>query len=259
MEYNDSIQIYEESFVKHTTFYNDSLSLLPSGEVGDPVPYLLHADPLIIFILTVCVSLTAMMFKNSVRFTRFQFNHLFRLPRENSIGLRETAKETRYQRYFPWQFAIVVGIFTYVFTSSRHTFFASPHRMMAIYVFIAFAYIAVRWTLCHIVDAVFFARRIRHLSNISQLFILALQSSIVLIFTLLTIYLGLSADVALKIVVVTFFFTYLLQFYRHFTIFFKKKGAYMEFFLYLCTLEVVPLVLMTGFMLYATNYFVVSF
>ncbi|MBQ0073816.1 MAG: DUF4271 domain-containing protein [Prevotella sp.] len=48
--------------------------------------------------------------------------------------------------------------------------------------------------------------------------------------------------------------TTLLRFYKIYRIFFKKNGRFLQFFLYLCTLEAVPFILMIGTMMFIANF-----
>ena len=75
---------------------------------------------------------------------------------------------------------------------------------------------------------------------------MAVQGALLLPLTLLHIYFQLSAETTLKLLAVTLAATLALRFYKSYNIFFRKKNAILQFFLYLCTLEAVPLALLTG-------------
>ncbi|MDE5987693.1 MAG: DUF4271 domain-containing protein, partial [Prevotella sp.] len=54
-------------------------------------------------------------------------------------------------------------------------------------------------------------------------------------------------------------FVKLLLFYKCFLIFFKKKGAFLQIFLYFCTLEIVPPLILWGILITIANYLKVNY
>ena len=51
----------------------------------------------------------------------------------------------------------------------------------------------------------------------------------------------------------------LLLFYKCFIIFFKRLGSFLQFFLYFCALEVVPLALLWGGMLLMSRFLIYNY
>ena len=82
----------------------------------------------------------------------------------------------------------------------------------------------------------------RHLFS----FTTALQGLWFLPVTIINIYLGLGASTTLILAIIGVAITFFVRIYNAWSIFFKKKKLYVPFFLYLCTLETVPLALLAG-------------
>ena len=82
----------------------------------------------------------------------------------------------------------------------------------------------------------------RHLFS----FTTALQGLWFLPIAIINIYLGLGAPTTLILAIIGVAITFFVRIYNAWSIFFKKKKLYVPFFLYLCTLEAVPLALLAG-------------
>ncbi|MDE6151069.1 MAG: DUF4271 domain-containing protein, partial [Prevotella sp.] len=76
---------------------------------------------------------------------------------------------------------------------------------------------------------------------------------------LLLSYFGLSVGNALVCTLIIIIFVKLLLFYKCFLIFFKKKGAFLQIFLYFCTLELVPPLILWGILITIANYLKVNY
>ncbi|MDO4172012.1 MAG: DUF4271 domain-containing protein [Prevotellaceae bacterium] len=248
--------IYKESFFKGNPLYEEEVPVHWLGESGDPVAYTLVNDSLISMVLLLCLLVTLITLARSRRLVRFQLKNLFRVPRENSVELRETAYELRYQTYFCLQGVILLGILAYSITSQciGDDFVLGRYATLGIFCGIFAAYNIVHETLLYIVHSVFFDRVRMHLDYITRLFFMAVQGALLLPITLVHIYFQLNAVTTLKVLLVALALPMLMCFYKSYNIFFRKRNSIMQFFLYLCTLEAVPLALLTGILLYAAQY-----
>lgn len=192
----------------------------------------------------------------SWRFIRFQTKNLFRMPRENSVEMRETSDEMRYQTYFCLQGVVLLGILAY--STAMHylggDFVLGHYAMLGVFFGIFATYYIVRELLILIVHNVFFEKKQRHIENISRLYFTAIQGAALLPVTLLHVYFQLSTETTLKLLVVILALPLLLHFYKLYNIFFRKRNAFLQFFLYLCTLEAVPFALLTGILLVVAIY-----
>ncbi len=237
-------------------FYNDSLPVSRLGESGLVPDYSLVNDSYVALAFVFSIVLSLVITNKSWRLVCFQARNLFRMPRENSIELRETADEMRYQTYFCLQGVMLLGLLAY---SATIEYYGSdlrygPYVSMGLFA-VAFAvYYIVREMLLLLVSSVFFTKAERHLDNVSRLFIMAVQGAALLPVALLHTYLQLPALTTIKIVAALYGLMFMLHFYKSWNIFFRKKNAFVQFFLYLCTLEAVPLALLGGAILFIANY-----
>lgn len=240
--------LFQESYVKHTPFYHEGVSPIRLGEAGVPTDYSVISDDYVAVGALLLLLVSILTLTRSWRFVCFHGRNLLRTPRENSIEMRETMKEVQYQIYFWVQGVIILGVCTFML--SREYFGTSysldVYPMMGVFTACFAAYYAIMELLYLIVHPVFFTKQQRHLMGLSRVFLTATQGAVLLPIMLLGIYEQLNPENVLRSVLFIVISTLLLRFYKVYCIFFKKNGRFLQFFLYLCTLEAVPLVILIG-------------
>lgn len=240
--------IYRESFLKGTPFFHEEIPAGRLGVAGEPVPYSLVNDSFVTMVMVLCILVSMITVARSWRFICFQTKNLLRMPRENSVEMRETSAEMRYQTYFCLQGVILLGILAC--SAAAHylggDFMLGHYAVLGVFCAVFAAYYIIRELLVLIVQKVFFEQRERHLDNMSRLYFMAVQGALFLPITMLHIYFQLSMEITLKLLAATVVMSMILHFYKAYNVFFRKKNAVLQFFLYLCTLEAVPLVLLAG-------------
>lgn len=245
MTLNDTI--YRESYLKGSPFFHEEIPVSKLGVSGDPIPYSIASDDLITMVLILCILVSMVMIARSWRLIRFQNKNIFRTPRDNSIEMRETADETRYQIYFYLQSATLLGLLVYSTLSTYgNGFTLDNYIVLGIYCATFATYYILKEILFVIVHSVFFKKEQRKLDNLSRLYIMTVQGTAMLPLVMLHIYFRLSIEITIKLLLLILLVLCLLHFWKVYKIFFSKKNAVMQFFLYLCTLEGVPLALLTG-------------
>lgn len=254
MTVNDTI--YKESFFKASPFYHEEVPASRLGVAGDSVPYSIANDSVVTMALVFCILISMLTIARSWRLICYQTKELFRTPRENSVELRETADEMRYQTYFCLQGVILLGILAYStavnYLGTDYIF--GHYTMLGIFSAIFSAYYMVREGLTLIVHSVFFEKRQRHLDNISRLYFMAVQGALLLPLVLLHVYFQLNTEVTLKMAFFALAIPMLLQASKVYNIFFRKNHAIVQFIMYVACLEAVPLTLLGGTLYFAANY-----
>lgn len=247
--------------MKETPYYHKEVTSIIPGEAGEPLSYSIRNDGFVALALIVCILISIIMTARSSRFIAYQTKNIFRTPRENSIELRETVDEMQYQIFFCIQGIVMMAAFAYSFT---RTYIGGDlpiddYLLIGIYCIIFVAYRVIGELIRSVAHGVFFNKTERHLSNVSQLFLIALQGAAMLPLLLLHIYCKLDNEITLYALAAIVITTLLLRFYKAFCIFFRKKHSFLQFFLYLCTLEAVPLALLTGILITIANYLKINF
>jgi len=93
----------------------------------------------------------------------------------------------------------------------------------------------------------------------SYLFLVSSQGVLLLPLVMLQAYFELSVQSSLIYVASVLGASKLLSFYKTYLIFFRKKGPFLQIFLYFCALEIVPLFALWGVLTIASNYLKINF
>lgn len=247
-----------DSYVSQTRFFHKELPAVRNGEMGIPVEYSISNDSFLSLGLFMCVLLSIIMVSRSWRFTCFQMKNLFRMPRENSAIMRETSSEIRYQFFFSLQGILLLALFIY--TLARHMlaegedFSIGDYPLIAVYGIVLLLYRALCEGLEDAVLPIYFNSNQRMMWAGSRQFLIALQGALLLPLALVYFYFHLDIHTTIMVAVGIISTTLLLRFYKAYCIFFRKNNAFLQFFLYLCTLKAVPLALLALTSLFIANY-----
>lgn len=248
--------IYNETYVKHTPYYHEEVPGYRDGEAGETPSYSIVNDGYMGIGFVVGILLSIVSIAKSTRFIRFQLKNTFRTPRENSFEMRETLDEMQYQIYFWVQGIFLYSILAYNIAKTyiAQEYQVSDYIVMALFCGTFAVYFLLKKILHIIVRPVFFSKSQRNLGGISETFIVAMQGALMLPIVLLNVYYDLSILNTLYIAFAILVMMLLLRFYKTYSIFFRKKGSFLQFFLYLCTLEAVPAILLIGLLFFEANF-----
>lgn len=247
-----------DDYAKQTDYFHEELPATREGEIGIPIEYSISNDSVLSLALLMCVLFSILMVARSWRFTCFQLKNLFRTPRESSIRLRETSSEMRYQTYFSLIGVVMLSLFAYTTAQfslkDGEDFSVGDYQLIGIY----FTVFLIYRGLCEVLEAavlpVYFTKIQRMIWAGNRIFLIALQGALLLPLSLIMIYLHLDMEKTITIVASVVAVTFLMRIYKAYCIFFRKDGALLQFFLYLCTLKAVPLALVVGISLFIANY-----
>jgi len=248
----------DAAYVKQGKFYHEELPAVRNGEVGIPVEYSISNDSFLSLGLLMCILFSILMISRSWNFTCFQLGNLFRTPRENSAILRETSSEMRYQIYFSLIGVFMLALFAYSMAmfilQDGEGYSVGDYQLIGLFALAFLVYRGLCSLLEMIVLPVYFTDSQRMIWAGNRTFLIALQGALLLPLSLFVIYLHLNIETALTITVSVVIVTFLLRIYKAYLIFFRKNSSFLQFFLYLCTLKVVPLLLLGGTLLFIVTY-----
>ena len=109
------------------------------------------------------------------------------------------------------------------------------------------------------VGSVFFeSKKIEQWSK-SFLFLIAGEGLLLFPLVMLLSYFDISIRSAVIYTLIVVIFVKILTFYKTYLIFFQKKGLILQNFLYLCALEIVPLLILWGALLLINSFLKVNF
>lgn len=105
----------------------------------------------------------------------------------------------------------------------------------------AMAFFVLKWCVCMVTNLILFDGKKSLQWHQSFLVGTAFEGIAMFPLVLLLVYFDWRADFAWIYVILVLFLNKMLSFYKDWSIFFKQKRAYLQFFLYFCALELTPL------------------
>ena len=151
--------------------------------------------------------------------------------------------------------SLLVGLLFFCYVQTAHNISIMPVsaiELLAIYVGTAMAVIAVKTMAYKFVNAVFFTKAQRTTWNTSYALINTLQCTMLFPITLMAVYFDLSVKNTVIALLIVLLFVKIPLLFKAYTTFFVKSYGAVHIFLYFCTLEAVPLIVLWSLMTQTT-------
>ena len=203
------------------------------GVAGKPVPYNIHNDDIITFLLLVLFVMAVIAFSNTRQFVIRQTKNFFNTHREGLTEITETVVEIRFQTFLGFLNCLLIALLFYFYTLNTisDTFIlASQYTLIAILLAISSAYFLSKILLYSLVNSVFFDGKKNRQWLKSFLYIYSMEGAL-------------------------FFPVVILWAY----FFFRQSVVKLQIILYFCTLEIIPLLLFWVAMVYTANSLKINF
>lgn len=254
-------QYYRESFFSQSQYYHPEIAGGRQGVAGDPVPYSVGGDNLVTAFLLACFIFTTIALSKLRDLIGRQTKNFFRVQHGVTTEMTETSEELWAQYLLVVQtslfFALVYFLLTRTYLSD--TFVIEQHQIIGLYALAILAYFLLKALLYSMVDMVFFdAKKIGQWMK-SYLFLTSSEGVLLFPVVLLLSFFDLSMVGTLIYVGIVAILVKLLSFSRTYIIFFRNKAFSLQFFLYLCALEIVPLLFLGGVLVLMTEQLKVNF
>lgn len=249
MRQDSVIQYYRESFFAKDSLYHPELPIERQGDAGEPVPYTIAGDNLIVSLLLLCLIMTLITLRQSYRFFMQHAKRFFYVTRENVSEVSETGKEFYYQLFLVVQASLLFSVLFMLLASRNvHTsFIIENYEVIGIYTVVFLAYFLLKSILYDVVNITFFDGKKNKQWKQSYLLLISFESILLLPQILLVSFFDLTVQAGIIYMLSLLFLIKMLSLYKSYNIFFRQSGAFLQIILYFCALEIVPLsVLWTG-------------
>lgn len=251
MDYRDLDMNYSKD-----TLYQANISMGHKGVLGDPAPYSVSSDNTIMGLLIGSFILAMIALAQSWNFLVRQVKHFFYMPR-NVANITETANEIRFQMFLVFVTALLISILYYFYSThfmSGEYIMESQLAVIGIYLGIVTAYFTAKAILYSIVNGVFFNSKNNEQWWKTFLFLQSIEGVLLFPIVLLQVYLDISTLITLIYTISVLVFVKILTFYKCYAIFFKRIERFLQFILYFCALEVIPVLSLWGILMITGNY-----
>ena len=237
-------------YYQEPVFCKDSLlqAEVPAGNSygtkGDPKPYNMHSDNVITALLLCSFILAVISFSNAKGFLTRQARNFFYPPREGTTEVTETSNEVRFQLVLVVLSSLFIALPYYFYTLKIYgtTFvLESSYQLITIYMALLLGYFLLKFLLYTLVNTVFVDSKRNRQWTKSFLFITALEGALFFPVLLLNTYFDLSFENAAFYVISILIVVKLLTIFKLYSIFFHQNIVRLQIILYLCALEMIPL------------------
>ena len=258
----DLPQYYKEGFFSEDSLFHPELEGGRYGTMGDPIPYNVRGDDVITSFLLLFFILAVMAYARVRGFFTRQAKNFFQQPREGASTMTETGSEARFQVYIVFLTSFMFATLYYFYSLHYHGdayVLSSQYYLIFIFWAIFLLYFLMKMALYTLVNGVFFGGK-RNLQWIkSLLFVIALEGLI----SFPAVVMGPYFDMPIRNVEIYFAIVLtivkLMTFYKCYLIFFRQNVVSLQIILYLCALEIVPLMVLWGVLDFTANSLKINF
>ena len=247
-------QYYRETFFARDTLLHPELAGGRLGMAGDPVPYMVRNDNTITGLLLFCLVLTLFSFAQSKEFILRQLKNFFYIPRTENPNAKDPSN--RFQIFLNIQTCLLLAIATYFYIIHYIAgvfIIDSPFELIGIFSGLFFVYFLCRIWVYRMVNTVFFdGKKSKHWTW-TIIFITALEGVALFPVVMTQVFFDLPMQSVVYYFIFVLVLTKLLTFYKCWLIFFRQIGFFLQIILYLCALEIVPLLSLGGILVLITD------
>lgn len=228
----------------------------PTGMAGDPVPYQFRTDNAVTISLLVCFFLMVWVISRSRHYLKKQLKDFFHTRERDNLFTERTQTEMRGQMFLIFQTCFALSILSFDYTQEYQVEVfnqVSPYRILALSLSVFCLFFLFKIGIYGFVNSIFFTRTQRKLWTESHLMCILGLGIGLLPLALLVVYFDLGIRHAIYLFAAILILDEALLFYKCSRIFFNYTLGWVHLFLYFCTLEVVPVLILYRALIYANN------
>lgn len=233
------------------------------GESAVPLPYMLRNDNLVTVSLLICLLLLAYSINKTRRQLLQQTKNFFFPPRLKSTSdATENSIEGSARRYMYLQLCLLCSVMLFGYSQNKFDNFLgqlSPRMLLTYYVSGFAAYLLIKRLLVLFVNWIFFPKNKRKVWNDIYSYIISVESIILFPLALAYVYFQISYEKTIVLFIFILITIKLLLAFKTYFIFFRKSYGHFHLFVYLCALEVMPLLAIWRTLVIVTESWIVKY
>ena len=255
-------QYYREGYFSSDPMFHPELPGGRYGTAGDPVPYAMSSDNVITSLLLLCFILAVIAFSGVRSFMTRQIKSFFYAPHHDGSEATETAGELRFQIFLALLTCLLLALLAYLYTAhfAGDVFVLdSQYLLIAIFLAIMVGYGLLRVLGYTLVNVILFdgKRNIQWLKSL--LLITNVEGVFLFPLVVLLAYFDMSVQNAEIYFIIALVLVKIFTIYRCYTIFFRQNVVSLQIILYLCALEVIPLLSLWRVLMVTTSSLKINF
>ena len=240
----DLPQYYKEGFFSKDSLFHPELEGGRYGTAGTPIPYSVRGDDVITSLLLLSFIMAIIAYSNIRGFFTRQAKNFFYLTHKGTTSTTETATDARFQVFIVFLTSLMFATLYYFYSLHHHGDaynLTSQYYLILIFWAIFLLYFFGKMALFTTVNSVFFNGKINGQWIKTLLFIIALEGLLSFPAVIMGPYFDMPVQKVAIYVAVMLIFVKMITFYKCYTIFFRQNVVSLQIILYLCALEIVPL------------------
>lgn len=253
---------YKDNFFSGSEFFHPELRVTQIGMAAEPMPYRLRDDDFVTGALLVSFFLVALFIVRSSHILLEKIKGFFYVRgNDDNMPAVNTDSELRNQALLVIHTSFVIAIlfFDYTQQALTHVFNSvSPYILLGTDAGICLLYFAAKMLAYHFVNWVFFEKRQRRKWMESYVLTVMMTGLASFPLVLLLVYFDLPFRVAGTAFIIIAGLSKLLLFVKCKQIFFNLTYSIFHLFLYFCTLELIPMLLLWRILVYCNEILVVN-
>lgn len=214
------------------------------GDAGMPVGYFIKNDDLASALLLLNFFIMAIIAIGSYRYISASLKDFFHIRQRSNLFAERSDTEMKGRWLFAMQSCVLLAVLYFCYmqdhligTAPSH----SPHSLLLLLIVYCCSGYYLKYLLARIVGSVFFdSHSIRQWSD-AYLLLSMLMGAALLPLILLKVYSDYDCQSLPYVVLALGFFSEILLIYRTYRVFFSRALGLVHLFLYLCALEILPL------------------
>lgn len=226
---------------------------------GEPLPYLLRSDGMITTILFLCLFMAVYTLSHGRKYLTYQLKNIVSNRERGSLFDDATSNDVRYTFLLIFHSCILWGIciYNYFANTTPELFHFFPHyQLLAIFIGSMVIFLFMKYLAYSFVNWIFFNKN-QNTSWMTAYYNIAIWSGFLLLpVMLLIVYFDISFQSSLYLVGFVMLFTKITLFVKCFSNFFNNFYGSFHLILYLCTLEILPDILLWKSIVTANKLFI---
>ena len=253
---------YKEGFFSGDSLLHPELKGGRFGTPGDPVPYSVRGDDVITLLLLGSFLLAVVSYSGIRGFFTRQVKNFFTTPHEGMTVMTETGSEQRFQLLIVVLTGLLFATLCYFYSLSVHGdayMLPSSYYLILIFWALTEVYFLLKMGLYTLVNSVFFDSKRNGQWMKSLLFIISLEGLLALPAVIMGPYFDLSINKIAIYIAAVLIIVKIMTFYKCYIIFFRQNVVSLQIILYLCALEIVPLLALWKILDFTANSLKINF
>lgn len=233
---------YKETFFSNDTLFQTEYTGMRNGVPGVSVPYSMRTDPYIAIVLLAFVFFSTIICSKMRAMIVRKFETLFHTM--TFVSEKDTTSEVMGQLALNLMSAMLIAflMFSYVQIYVSDTYLLpTEYHLMGIFLGLVVGYKLLDALCGLIVNSVFWSSKQNLQYLKTKVFLGAMEGILLLLMVMVRVYFELSTVHTLISFVFVLVVVKILTFYKCYVIFFNQRGGFIQFFLYLCALEIIPI------------------